>query len=182
MTDNHFFRQGARGCLTSLIITLLAIFAMIISISRQYPAHPSCGGMLGAGFPAIFICDDWGGGSPSSSWGKITFIDVPNGGIRPTGFLVDFLLYTGLIWMVVAVVFRKRIDRRTLRWAALISIVFITGFLCAFLTFQSSSLYLGDTYYRTTPTPLIPSPTSPATDDSSITPIAALIPFLFLDP
>lgn len=174
MTDNHFFRQGARGCLTSLIITLLAIFAMIISISRQYSSHPSCGGMLGAGFPLIFICDDWGGGSPSSSWGKITFIDVPNGGIRPTGFLVDFLFYTGLIWIVAVGIFRKRIHRRTLRWAALISFVFMTGFLCAFLTFQSSSLYPGYSYYQRTPTPIIPSPTSPATIDPGITPSAAL--------
>lgn len=70
--------------------------------------------MLGAGFPVLFICDDWGGGSPSSSWGKITFVDVPNGGIRPTGFLVDFLFYNLLIWIVVVGIFGKRIDRRTL--------------------------------------------------------------------
>jgi len=176
MVENHFFRQGARGCLTSLIITLLAIFAMILSISRQYPAHPSCGGMLGAGFPVLFICDDWGGGSPSSSWGKITFIDVPNGGIRPTGFLVDFLFYTGLIWIVAVGIFRKRINRRTLRWAALISAVFIVGYLCAFLTFQSSSLYLGDSYHRTTPTPIIPSPTSIETMSSHEAPVASPTP------
>lgn len=176
MTENYFFRQGVRGCLTSLIITLLAIFAMIISITRQYPSHPSCGGMLGAGFPVIFICDDWGGGSPTSSWGKITFVDVPNGGIRPTGFLVDFLFYTAMIWTIVAGVFSKRINRRTLWWGAWISVGFSIGFLCAFLIFQSSSLYLGDSYYRRTPTPIIPSPTSPATMASEEAPIATPTP------
>ena len=175
MNENQLIRQGARSCFTSLIITLLAIFAMIISISRQYPSHPSCGGMLGAGFPALFICDDWGGGSPTGSWGKITLVDVPNGGIRPGGFLVDFLFYTAMIWIITVGVFHKRINRRTLWWAALISAVFIVGFLCAFLTFQSSSLYLGGSYHRTTPTPIIPSPTSPATIDSGITPSATLI-------
>lgn len=182
MNENHFFRQGSRSCLTSLVIASLAICAMIISVSRQYPAHPSCGGMLGAGFPALFICDDWGGGSPTGSWGKIDFVDVLNGGVRPGGFLADFLFYNVLIWVVTVGVFRKRINRRTLWWGALISIGFMAGFLCAFLTFQSSSLYLGDSYHRNTPTPVIPSPTSPATMDSRTTPTVALVPFSLLDP
>ena len=176
MKENQLFRQGSRGCLTSLVIASLAICAMIISVSRQYPSHPSCGGMLGAGFPAIFICDDWGGGSPTGSWGKITLVDVPNGGIRPGGFLVDFLFYNALIWVVTVSVFRKRIDRRTLWWGAWISVGFSIGFLCAFLTFQSSSLYLGNSYYRRTPTPIIPSPTSIGTMDSEEAPIATPIP------
>jgi len=134
MNENQLIQQGARGCLTSLIITFLAICAMIISINRQYPAHPACGGMLGAGFPAIFICDDWGGGSPSSSWGKITFVDVPNGGIRSGGFL------------------------------------------CAFLTFLSSSLYLGDSYYRVIPTPIIPTLTSIETMASGEAPVVTPTP------
>jgi len=176
MTDNHFFRQGARGCLTSLIIASLAICGMIISISRQYPAHPACEGMLGAGFPVIFICDDWGGGSPTGSWGKITFVDVPNGGIRPTGFLVDFLFYSLLIWTVVVGIFGKRVDRRTLWWGAWISIGFVIGFLCAFLTFLSSNLYLGDSYYRVTPTPIIPTPTSLETMVLGEAPVATPTP------
>jgi hypothetical protein len=47
---------------------------MAISANYQYPEHPSCGGMLGAGFPVLFICDDWGGGSPTSSWEKIDYV------------------------------------------------------------------------------------------------------------
>ena len=176
MNENQLFRQGSRGCLTSLIITTLAICAMIISISRQYPSHPSCGGMLGAGFPALFICDDWGGGSPTGSWGKIDFVDVLNGGIRPGGFLVDFLFYNTLIWVVAVFVLQKGINRRTLWWGALISIGFMAGFLCAFLTFQSSSLYLGDSYHRNTSTPVIPSPTSLATMASEEPPIATPTP------
>jgi hypothetical protein len=182
MNENHFFQQGSRSCLTSLVIASLAICALIISVSRHYPSNPSCGGMLGAGFPALFICDDWGGGSPTGSWGKITLVDVPNGGIRPGGFFVDFLFYNALIWIVAVVALHKRMNRRTLWWGALISIGFMAGFLCAFLTFQSSSLYLGDSYHRATPTSVIPSPTSPASMDSRTTSTVALVLFSPLDP
>lgn len=114
---NQFFLRGSRGCLISLAIIFLAVFAMAISTNYQYPDHPSCGGMLGAGHPVLFICDDWGGGSPTNSWGKITFVDVPNGGIRPTGFLIDFLFYAVLIWIIwlfVARILQKRINQSDL--------------------------------------------------------------------
>jgi len=179
MKENQFFRQGSRGCFISLVIILLAIFAMAISANYQYPEHPSCGGMLGAGFPALFICDDWGGGSPTNSWGKITSIDIINGGIRPTGFLIDFLFYTVLIWIVwllAARIFQKHINHNDLWWVTFISLGFISGFLCAFLTFQSSSLYLGDSYYRTSPTPILPSPTPFGTMPPVITPISTPTP------
>ena len=179
MKENQFFQQGSRGCFINLVIILVAIFAITISANYQYPEHPSCGGMLGAGFPVLFICDDWGGGSPTNSWGKITFVDIPNGGIRPTGFLIDFLFYTVLIWIVwllAARIFQKRINNSDLWWVAFISFGFISGFLCAFLTFQSSSLYLGDSYYRTSPTPILPSPTPFGTMPSVITPISTPAP------
>jgi len=179
MMENQFFRQGSRGCLITMVIILLAICAVAISTNYLYPEHRSCGGMLGAGFPVLFICDDWGGGSPSNSWEKITLVDIPNGGIRPTGFLVDFLFYTIMIWIVwfiAAGIFHKRINHNDLWWVAFISFGFISGFLCAFLTFQSSSLYLGDSYYRTTPTPIIPSATPLGTMPSIITPIPTSAP------
>ena len=144
MKENHFFRPGFQGCLISVVIILLAISAMAISTNYQYPAHASCSGALGAGFPTLFICDAGLGGSPIDSWGKIDFADVFNRGIRPEGFLVDFLFYVGLIWLVGVVVSRishNRIDRRDVWWAAFLSIGFIFGFLCAFLVFRSSSLY-----------------------------------------
>jgi hypothetical protein len=74
MQEDRYFRQGSRGCLISLVILVLTIFAMVISTRYQYAEHPLCGGLIGGGFPVLFICDDWGGGSPTSSWGKITFI------------------------------------------------------------------------------------------------------------
>lgn len=86
MKENQSFLQGSRGCFISLVIILTAIFAMAVSVNYQYPENPSCRGMLGAGFPVLFICDDWGGGSPTGSWGKIDLVDVMNGGIRLGGF------------------------------------------------------------------------------------------------
>ena len=154
MKENHFFRPGFHGCFISLLIILLASSAMAISTNYQYPAHPSCRGALGAGFPTLFICDAGVGGSPIDSWGQIDVADVFNRGIRPEGFLVDFLFYLGLIWLVGVVVSRispNRIDHRAVWWAALISIGFIFGVLCAFLVFQSSSLYESRV---STPTPL----------------------------
>ncbi len=151
---------------------------MAISANYQYPEHPSCGGMLGAGFPVLFICDDWGGGSPTGSWEKIDFVDVLNGGIRPGGFLVDFLFYIVLIWIVLFIasgILHKGINHRDLWWTTFISIGFISGFLCAFLTFQSSDLYIRDSHIRT-PTPLIPSPTPLEAMPSLITPIATPTP------
>ena len=154
MKENHFFQPGFHGCFISVVISLLAISAMAISTNYQYPAHPSCRGALGAGFPTLFICDAGLGGSPIDSWGKIDFADVFNRGIRPEGFIVDFLFYLALIWLVGLVVNRishYSIDQRHVQSAAFISIGFIIGFLCAFLTFLSSSAY----------DPHVPTPTPP---------------------
>ena len=162
MKDNSFFQYGSRGCFISLVSILLAIGAMAVSTSYQYPQHPFCRGMLGAGFPALFICDDWGGGSPTGSWGRIDFVDVLNGGIRPYGFLLDFLFYVILIWIgwfVLARILTKSVNQRVLWWGTMILFVFIAGFLCSFLTFQSSDWYTRDIFIGT-PTPIIPSPTS----------------------
>lgn len=98
---NQFIRRGARIFFIGLVSMLLAICAMVISVNYQYPEHPSCRGMLGAGFPVLYICDDWGGGSPTSSWGKITPVDVLNEGINLEGFLVDFLFYTTLFYTAI---------------------------------------------------------------------------------
>lgn len=152
MKENQFFRPGFHGCFISVVIILLAISAMAISTNYQYPDHPSCRGALGAGFPTLFICDAGLGGSPINSWGKIDFADVFNRGIRPAGFIVDFLFYLAMIWLVGLVVNRIShhiLDQRHVQWAAVISIGFIFGFLCAFLVFQSSSAY----------DPRVPTPT-----------------------
>jgi hypothetical protein len=72
--------------------------------------------MLGAGFPILFICDDWGGGSPTNSWGKITFVDILNGGIKPGGFLVDLLVYAilfVLISLLVLGIYQRVMINRT---------------------------------------------------------------------
>ena len=160
MKENQFFRPGFHGCFISVAIILLAISAMAISTNHLYPAHPSCRGALGAGFPTLFICDAGLGGSPIDSWGKIDFADVFNRGIRPEGFIVDFLFYLTLIWLVglaVSRIYHTRIQPRDVLWAAFISVGFIFGFLCAFLVFQFSSAY----------DPRVPTPT----------PLGTIIPF-----
>ena len=178
MKENQLLRQGSRGCFISLVSISLVIFAMAASTKFQHPQQPSCGGMLGAGFPMLFICDDWGGGSPTSSWEKIDFVDVLNGGIRPVGFLADFMFYIVLIWIVMFIVsgiFHKGINHRDFWWAIFITLGFISGFLCAFLTFGSSGFYARE-FLNRTPTPVIPSPTSLETMPSVITPITTLTP------
>jgi hypothetical protein len=90
--------RGVRYYIIGLVSMLLAVCAMVISVKNLFPENPVCKGMLGAGFPVLFICDNWGGGSPTNSWGKITPIDVINGGITLGGFLVDFLFYTVLFY------------------------------------------------------------------------------------
>jgi hypothetical protein len=166
MNENPVFQHGFRGCLISFGIVVAAIFAMAISTSYQHPEDPSCGGMLGAGFPALFICDDWGGGSPTNSWEKITFVDVPNGGIRPLGFLIDFLFYALLSWSILLLggrIFQKRINQQDVGWVAFLSLSFAVGFICASLMFFSSRLYVGGYHRRATPTPMLPSPTAHGT-------------------
>lgn len=178
MNESQFFRQGSRGCFINLVILLVANFAIAISTNYHYPEHPSCGGMLGAGFPVLFICDDWGGGSPTGSWGKIDFVDVVNGGIRPSGFLVDFISYTLLIWIVLftaSTFFHTGINLRDLWWTTFILIGFVFGFLCAFSTIWSSDFYIRNPPIGT-PTSLIPSATASETVPSIATPIPTLIP------
>jgi hypothetical protein len=104
MKENRFSRRSARSFFIGLASMLLAVIALVISVNYQYPENPSCRGMLGAGFPVLFICDDWGGGSPTNSWGKITIVDIFNGGIKPGGFLEDFLFYAILFYIITRLV------------------------------------------------------------------------------
>jgi hypothetical protein len=175
MMDNQIFRHGFRGCIVSFAIMGATLLAMAISINYHYPEYASCGGLLGAGFPALFVCDDWGGSSPTTSWGKVTLTDILDGGIRPKGFLIDFLFYALLILAAVFVVsriFQTPLNRNEIWWVAFISFGFIVGFLCSFLMFVSSDLYLGEYYYSTTQTSTSPSPTAVETLPAMITPIS----------
>lgn len=164
MKENQLFRQGVRGFSISLFCILLAICAVSISAKYQRPGHPFCGGMLGAGFPALFICDAWGGGSPTGSWDKIDFADVINGGITPGGFLVDFLFYLtliGMTWFIASSLIHKRVPQSDLWWTMFIAIGFITGFLCAILIFLPNYLlYVKPPFmFMRTPTPALSIPT-----------------------
>jgi len=133
--------------------------------------------MLGAGFPVLFICDDWGGGSPTGSWGKIDLVDIFNGGIRPGGFLVDLLFYTVLIFIILSVVssfLPNGANHRDLWWTTFILIGFIFGLFFAFLTIWSSDLYIKNPPIGT-PTPMVPSATA-SESTPSMTPLATLTP------
>jgi len=155
MKENQLFRQGFRGCLISLVCIMLAIYAVSISAKYLYSKSPTCGEMVGGGFPVLFICDDWGGGSPTGSWGKIDFVDVLNGGIVPGGFLVDFLFYFFLIWIIwftVSSIIHKGVNQGDLWWTTFFDIGFITGLLLAFLVFLPG-------YYVNVRPPFIRTPT-----------------------
>ena len=143
MKENRFFRQGFRGFFISLVCILLAVFAVTISAKYTYPKTPYCRDMVGAGFPVMFICDDWGGGSPTSSWGKIDFVDFINGGIIPTGLLIDLVFYFilfGFIWFTASSIIQKGLNRSDMWWTIFISIGFIIGLLFAFLVLYPSCL------------------------------------------
>ena len=173
MKEKQLFQQGVRGCFISLLSIALAIAAMAVSANYQYPQHASCRGMLGAGFPVLFICDDWGGGSPTGSWNKIDFVDVVNGGIRPGGFFVDFLFYILLIlilWLLTASFLAKGVNHRDFWWTMFSIIAFVFGSLFALLTIWSSDSYIKNPPIGTH-TPVLPSATA-----SEITPIATSIP------
>lgn len=171
MKENQLFQQGLRGCLISVLSVALAISAMTVSTNYHYSQHVDCRGMLGAGFPFLFICDDWGGGSPTGSWGKIDLVDVVNGGIQPEGFFFDFLFYIlliSIIWVVASRFLQQGLHRSDLWWTMLIILGFVFGFLFAFLTVWSS-----DSYVRRgpvgTPTPVVPSPTASESTPSTAT-------------
>jgi hypothetical protein len=173
MKETQLFQQGLRGCFIGLLNIVLAIGAMAMSANYHYPQQAACHGMLGAGFPVLFICDDWGGGSPTGSWNKIDFVDVVNGGIRPGGFFVDFLFYILLIliiWLVVSGFLRKGVKHGD-SWSTVFMIIaFVFGTLFAFLTIWSSDSYIKNPPIGTS-TPVIPSATA-----SVITPIATSVP------
>lgn len=184
MNENQFFRQGTRGFFIGLVCIVLAIWAVTISANYLYPEDPYCGNMLGAGFPVMFICDDWGGGSPTGSWNKIDFVDVLNGGLLPGGFLIDFLFYfvlIGIIWFTASSMIHKGLNWSDLWWTSFISMGFMAGFLCGFLIFLPSYFnYVRPPLFNVrTPTPALASPTSIGTVPTTaptITPTATANP------
>ena len=164
MKENEYFQHGLRGFFMSFVFIVLALLAVSISATYLYPNNAYCGDMVGAGFPMMFICDDWGGGSPTNSWGKIDFVDVLNGGLIPGGFLIDFVFYLlliGFFSLLALSILRKSWNPSDLWWTIFISLGFITGLLCAFLAFIPSYLnYVRPPVFDRTTTPIfVPSPT-----------------------
>lgn len=182
MNENQLFQQGSRGRLISLLNIVLAIGAMTISARYLYPENPYCRGMVGAGFPVMFICDDWGGGSPTSSWGKIDFVDFLNGGIIPSGFLIDLVFYFMLfefIWLTISSIIHRGLNRPDLWWITFIGMGFIIGLLVAFVAFQPGYLnYIRPPVFNRTATPIfVPSPTGTLpTAPPTLTPITTPSP------
>ena len=172
MSENQPFQQGFRGCIVSLLIMVLAVIALSFSSNYQYPQHTSCQGMLGGGFPLLFICDDWGGGSPTGSWGKIDLVDVANGGIQPMGFFIDFVFYiliSLIVWSAISGFLQKGRKPGDLWWATTILIGFLVGFSFAFMSIWTSDQYIKN-HPLGTATPVIPSATAAETTVSITTP------------
>ena len=172
MNENQPFQQGSRGCIISILIIVLAVIALALSTSYQFPQHISCQGMLGAGFPLLFICDDWGGSSPTGSWGKIDLVDVANGGIQPIGFFIDFIFYiliSLVVWVAISGFFQKATNHGDLWWATTILIGFLIGFSFAFLSIWTSDQYIKHPPIGTA-TPVMPSATAAEATTSIMTP------------
>ncbi len=127
MKISRFFPGRLSDCLLAFLSLLLSIAAMLLSVNYQVPDSLACDGMLGAGSPVLFICDNWGGGSPTDSWGKITWVDVINGGILFPRFLIDFLFYALLFFLVLLVV--QATFRRILVSISILGLVALLGFL-----------------------------------------------------
>ena len=93
----RFFSRGLRGWLFDLAYMSLAAGLMVRSVTYQRVSDPLCGGRLGAGLPAAFVCDA-SGESPLSSVGKIDWADTDN--ISLLGSFLDVVAYIGLMWAV----------------------------------------------------------------------------------
>lgn len=152
------------GCALGLVSILLGIVLALASAIYQRDSDPTChGGGLSAGFPLPFLCDD-SAGSPVSSWGKIDLVDFFN--MNPRVFLLDILLYSTLfviLWIAARAVFGKGLAHdEYFRWAVLLCLGYVTAFLFAFVSFQSSTLNFEIPFPRT-PTPIIYTPTPSGT-------------------
>jgi hypothetical protein len=92
----------------------------------------------------LFICDDWEAG-PTGSWGKIDFVDIINGGIKPGSFLVDLLFYTILIWAArylgTAIFNRGGSRPQYSSWAVMLSIGYLVGLLTGYMIFRPDGLF-----------------------------------------
>ncbi|HEY6072409.1 MAG TPA: hypothetical protein VIV15_03220 [Anaerolineales bacterium] len=139
------------------MIAGLIAAALLVSLGYEHPEDPVCERMLGAGFPVIFICDNWGGGSPTSSWGKIDYVDVLNGGIKPVGLALDiafFSLPIGILSLLAGSLISESASRHKLRILALfMAFAYVAGFLFAWLVFQPGLFPIQN------PLPLTPVPT-----------------------
>ena len=91
----RFYKRSLRGVVLDLGHIALAAGLSLATFGIQHSSDPICGGELGAGFPASFICDA-SGSSPISDWGKMSWTDIPN----PIGAPIDILFYAALIWGV----------------------------------------------------------------------------------
>ena len=95
MKRGRFLPAGLQGYIFGVVIVLLAAALTVITLSYQRHDSARCQGLLGAGFPASFICDA-SGESPLSSVGKIDWADLDS--INPLGSLLDLLFYASLLW------------------------------------------------------------------------------------
>lgn len=102
----RLFSRGIRGLVLDLGHVSLAAALTFTTFSIQHASDPICGGGLGAGFPASFLCDALGS-SPTDDWGKISWTeDMPN----PIGLPIDLLFFAALIW-VISVVATKVVEQ-----------------------------------------------------------------------
>ena len=99
-----FFSRGLRGLFFDVLHLPLA------TVIYQCPADPLCGGILSAGFPVAFLCDN-AAESPIQAWGIISWgVDNPN----LLGAFVDILFYCALLWIISFMALRIVQDEKQL--------------------------------------------------------------------
>jgi hypothetical protein len=103
--EYQLLSRGLRGLLLDLLQISLAVGLTLATINYQHPSKLFCGGDLGAGFPAAFLCDALGE-SPISNWGKISWTDIPN----VLGGYLDILFFAAILSAI------SLVARRTIQW------------------------------------------------------------------
>ena len=95
MEQDRLLPPSYRGLVMGLASVLLAVALVLATVAVQRPDPAYCRGLLGAGYPASFVCDA-SGESPLSSVGRIDWADTDS--INLPGSCLDVLFYGLLLW------------------------------------------------------------------------------------
>lgn len=148
-----------------IILTTCAILAATTN-RYNYKDNFACGGRLGVGFPASFLCDYGGGASsPIDSWGKVDLADFPYFSLQ--GLFIDSLVYIAILFMIERLMLRiihynEQLHSEYKKWLTFLSISFLLGYVFASFILASNQVNFHNYLLGISPT-MVSSPTPPAT-------------------